>query len=99
MRELLFIALVLACPVMMVLMMRGGHVHGGHAGDGVGYHEGDAKGVSTQDLRRSATSWTGRSRNASNRGSDFCAAGCPDQFERDQASALIPSGGIADKES
>jgi Protein of unknown function (DUF2933) len=28
MRELLIIALVLACPLMMVLMMRGGHSHG-----------------------------------------------------------------------
>ena len=31
MRELLFIAVVLACPLMMILMMRGGH--GGHDHD------------------------------------------------------------------
>jgi hypothetical protein len=31
MTELLFIALVVACPLMMMLMMRGGHGHGGHA--------------------------------------------------------------------
>lgn len=31
MKELLFIALVFACPLMMILMMRG-HGHGGHAG-------------------------------------------------------------------
>ena len=33
MRELLFVAVVLACPLMMILMMRGGHGHGGHAHD------------------------------------------------------------------
>ena len=57
MREVLFIALVLACPLMMIWMMRGGHGHGGHAGHGGGVHGGhhdgtDAKDVSTQDLRR-----------------------------------------------
>ena len=31
MKELLFIALVIACPLMMILMMRG-YGHGGHAG-------------------------------------------------------------------
>lgn len=31
MKELLFIALVLACPLMMILMMRG-HGHGGRIG-------------------------------------------------------------------
>lgn len=30
MRELLFLILVLACPAAMLLMMRGGHGHGGH---------------------------------------------------------------------
>lgn len=47
MRELLFIAVVLACPLMMILMMRGGHGHGGS-------HDHDAKprGASTEELRR-----------------------------------------------
>jgi hypothetical protein len=57
MREVLFIALVLACPLMMMWMMRGGHGHGGHARHGGGCHGGhdevtDAEDVSTQDLRR-----------------------------------------------
>jgi hypothetical protein len=57
MREVLFIALVLACPLMMIWMMRGGHGHGGHASHDGGVHGGhhdgtDAKDVSTQDLRR-----------------------------------------------
>ncbi len=30
MREFLFLALVLACPLMMIFMMRGGHARGGH---------------------------------------------------------------------
>lgn len=30
MRELLFLLLVLACPLAMFFMMRGGHGHGGH---------------------------------------------------------------------
>jgi len=56
MREVLFIALVLACPLMMIWMMRGGDGHGGHAGHGGGvyggHHDGPhAKEVSTQDLR------------------------------------------------
>ena len=41
MRKLLFLVLVLACPLMMVLMMRGhgqgGHAHG--ADDGRSHHE------------------------------------------------------------
>jgi len=37
MRELLLIAIVLACPLMMLLMMRGGH--GRHA-DGKAHHDG-----------------------------------------------------------
>ena len=57
MREVLFIALVLACPLMMMFMMRGGHGHGGQAGHGGGWHGGhdngsDTKDASTQDLRR-----------------------------------------------
>ncbi len=49
MRELLFIALIVACPLMMLMMMRGGHGHGGHGGHGteVAAHE-----TSTDDLRR-----------------------------------------------
>lgn len=49
MRELLFIALVVACPLMMILMMRGGRGHGGHA------HEASAdepSEMSTASLRR-----------------------------------------------
>ena len=38
MKELLFIALVLACPLMMILMMRG-HGHGGHASRSGGRHD------------------------------------------------------------
>jgi hypothetical protein len=52
MRELLFIALVLACPLMMMFMMRDGHRHGGgHAGHG-GHVHGSNTGDSTEDLRR-----------------------------------------------
>jgi hypothetical protein len=46
-----FILLVLACPLMMALMMRGGHGHGAHA-----RHREDesdpAGSASTADLRR-----------------------------------------------
>ena len=31
MGQYLFLLLILACPVMMMFMMRGGHGHGGHA--------------------------------------------------------------------
>lgn len=31
MGQYLFLLLVLACPLMMLFMMRGGHGHGGHA--------------------------------------------------------------------
>jgi len=34
MRELIFLLLVLACPLAMLLMMRGGHGHGGHSHGG-----------------------------------------------------------------
>jgi hypothetical protein len=33
MREILPFVLVLACPLVMILMMRGGHGHVGHAHD------------------------------------------------------------------
>ena len=57
MREVLFIALVLACPLMMIFMMRGGHGHGVQAGHGGGCHGGyddgsSTKDASTQELRR-----------------------------------------------
>ena len=48
MRELLVIALVLACPLMMIMMMRGGHGHGRHGGHG----RDAASGGTTDDLRR-----------------------------------------------
>jgi hypothetical protein len=55
MKELLFIALVLACPLMMVFMMRG-HGHGGHTrGHGAGgneHRETPTELTSTVELRR-----------------------------------------------
>lgn len=48
MSQYLFFLLILACPLMMVFMMRGGHghgAHGGHGGAGSGSHgqpDGDA---------------------------------------------------------
>lgn len=36
MSTFLLLLLVLACPLMMWLMMRGGHGHGGHGQDGGG---------------------------------------------------------------
>ena len=53
--SLLLLLLVLACPLLMWLMMRGGHGHG-HGGHGshhaatIDGHHGDA--ASTDDLRR-----------------------------------------------
>lgn len=41
-----FVLLVLACPLMMMLMMRGGHGHRGHS------HEAEPREASTEDLRR-----------------------------------------------
>ena len=40
MSQYLFFLLILACPLMMVFMMRGGHGHGahGHGGHGHGAH-------------------------------------------------------------
>jgi len=54
-RELLFIALILACPLMMIWMMCG-HAHGGHAHGhavGSGHGPGDTSSKkSTAELRR-----------------------------------------------
>jgi hypothetical protein len=60
-----FVLLVLACPLMMMFMMRGGHGHGGPGGHGHGGQGGHAGGchgghgqepepreASTDDLRR-----------------------------------------------
>ena len=53
MRELLLVALVLACPVMMVLMMRGGHGHQhGHARRHQADNPAAAEQASTEELRR-----------------------------------------------
>jgi hypothetical protein len=43
----LFLLVLLACPLMMVFMMRGGHGHGGHGG-----HDQPSQPVSTDDLHR-----------------------------------------------
>ena len=45
----LFLLVLLACPLMMVFMMRGGHGHGGH---GHKVHDQASEAVSTEDLRR-----------------------------------------------
>src|SRR6266566_720145 len=52
-----FLLLVLACPLMMMFMMRGGHGHGGqggHAGgsEGARGQEPTPRETSTDDLRR-----------------------------------------------
>jgi len=52
-----FVLLVLACPLMMMLMMRGGHGQGGHGGHASGCHGGHGqeptpRETSTDDLRR-----------------------------------------------
>ena len=48
MKEALFLLLILACPLMMVWMMRGGHRHGSNADDCDSGEPGDSMG----DLRR-----------------------------------------------
>ena len=55
MRELLFVVFVLACPLMMIFMMRG-HGHGGHAHGAEGgrsHHERERwpDSTSTEELR------------------------------------------------
>lgn len=50
MRELLFLLLVLACPLAMFLMMRGGHGHGGHGHTTSAL--GDEQWLSAEELRR-----------------------------------------------
>jgi hypothetical protein len=51
MRELLFLLVLLACPLAMFLMMRGGHGHGGH-GHPTSAHGGDDQRLSVRELRR-----------------------------------------------
>ena len=50
MRELFFIAVVLACPLMMIFMMRGGHGHGG--GCAGHSNSADLRDASADELRR-----------------------------------------------
>ena len=62
MSQYLFFLLILACPLMMVFMMRGGHGHGGHGhgahgngGQGGHAHMGaddDGDPASVDDLKR-----------------------------------------------
>jgi hypothetical protein len=51
-----FVLLILACPLMMMLMMRGGHGHGGGHAHGGGHgghdHPAEPRETSTDDLRR-----------------------------------------------
>jgi hypothetical protein len=39
MSQYLFLLLIVACPLMMIFMMRGGHGHGGHAHGSSGVQE------------------------------------------------------------
>ncbi len=50
MRELLVLLLVLACPLAMFFMMRGGHGHGGHGHTTLA--PGDERRLSADELRR-----------------------------------------------
>jgi len=54
---LLFLLLILACPLLMIFMMRGGHGHGPQSGDSAGCHgpgtqDPDSSPTSVEDLRR-----------------------------------------------
>ena len=51
MRELLFLLLLLACPLGMFLMMRSGHGHGGH-GPATSASGSDDQQLSVRELRR-----------------------------------------------
>jgi hypothetical protein len=46
---LFLLLLLLACPLMMVFMMRGGHGHGGHSHGG---HDHAGERASLEELRR-----------------------------------------------
>ena len=48
MSQYLFFLLILACPLAMMFMMRGGHGHGGHAHGSAGADESS----SLEELRR-----------------------------------------------
>jgi hypothetical protein len=53
MREVLVVALVLVCPLMMIWMMRGhGHGHGHGTGDHDHRRRNDYRAASTDELRR-----------------------------------------------
>jgi Protein of unknown function (DUF2933) len=53
MREVLFFALILVCPVAMFLMMRGGCGHGGLSHTTLPHSSG-AQPLSTEELKRDA---------------------------------------------
>jgi YHS domain-containing protein len=98
MRELLFLLLVLACPLAMFFMMRGGHGHGGHS-----------RATSTGGSQRVLWLEDGRLKALAALVRDpvcgmlldptqapatleqagatlhFCSLGCRDQYEREQA--------------
>jgi len=57
MRELLLLAIILVCPLAMMLMMRGGHGQGGHTeghrgGRGRGHGDASGEPKSSAELRR-----------------------------------------------
>ena len=51
MRELIFFLLVLACPLAMLLIMRGGHGHGGRSHMS-SHGDSDGQRLSADELRR-----------------------------------------------